>query len=934
MTVSRMRAVFRVSAGFVVTVVFTTACAGGGDGSGGGGSGGGGGTPISLATAGAIWIDAGTIVWPGADNTRTYSLFYATNAGLAATTTSVSGADNPSGDGLTVTTLSAAQKLAFPQFASATALTVPAATVAKIKSVLTGELAVIQYTGAAPALGTQVQTGPVLDAVYGAAASSAELGVSFDPVTDIATFRLWAPTAKSVTLNVYPTSAVTTATTLPMAEDPVSGVWSYAAPDATWTNMAYYTYSVTVFSRAAANAVVTNTVTDPYSLSLNANSQHSMVVNLADLANPAIWPSGWPGALIPTAAAPTDSVIYELHVRDFSLNDPAAVMAHKGKFLAFTDPGSNGMQHLSALAGAGLTHVHLLPAFDISTVDEVNCQQSPAITASTGAGTQAEMTVKATQGTDCFNWGYDPFHYGAPEGSYSTDPNNGLVRVKEFRQMVRSLHGMGLRVIMDVVYNHTSDHGQSAHSVLDQIVPGYYYRLDGAGNVESNSCCSDTATERTMMAKLMIDTLQVWAGQYKVDGFRFDVMSLIPKAVMTAALAAVDTVAAADGRGHTYFFGEGFTPGSQVTSVIAPSTQLSMAGTGIGTFNDRLRDGARGGGPFDTGGAIVANQGFINGLCYDLNSANTGCTDPGFTLQNRISVGLAGNLASFPLNATTKGNQVDYFGSPTGYTTLPQENIAYVSVHDNETLFDISQYKHPAGISLTDTGRAQAVGLSLVALAQGVPFIHAADDLLRSKSGDGNSYDSGDYFNRIYWDGSPNNWSVGLPPDNTGNNGANAATLGPLLSSKPIPSQAVALATSAAFQDFLKIRRSTDFFRLRTATDINNCVTFPDQGAQVHGLIVERIVSAGSATCTFTTTSPYKSVVVLYNASKTAQSFGIPAYANKSLGTVSGSVNLHAVQAGGSDAVLTSGGWNFTANATSGIFTAPARTTAVFVEYQ
>ena len=917
-----------------LTALLLAGCAAGGRG-GGGGGGGGGGSTILLGHAQAVWLDAGTIVWPGADAAHSYKLYYSSSGSLAAGVSDIAGSDNPGGVALANGTLTAAQQAAYPQYASAVALVVPAGTAAQAGGLLRDQLAVVQYSGSTPTNGTQVQIGPVLDNLYGASAAGMALGVTFDAATDAPTFRVWAPTAGSVQLNVYVNAAAQSPVSVSMTDDPSSGAWSYTAPDASWTNAAYYTYSVRVFSRTASSslgggAVVTNTVSDPYAVSLNGDSTRAMVVNLADAA---ATPSGWPGVLPATSAAPTDGVVYELHVRDFSVNDPTVPAAHQGKFLAFTDLASNGMKHLSALAAAGLTHVHLLPATDFASIDALTCV-NPSIPATTGNGTAAELAVISTQHSDCYNWGYDPFHYGAPQSSYASDPTNGLTRVLEFRQMVQALHATGLRLVLDVVYNHTSASGEDPHSVLDQIVPGYYHRLDGNGAVENFSCCADTATERTMMAKLMIDTLVRWADQYKVDGFRFDIMSMTPKSVMAQALGAVNAVAAADGRGHTYFYGEGWTPNSAVSAVITPATQANTAGTGIGTFNDRLRDGVRGGGPSDSGSALTANQGFINGLCYDLNASDAadcsgGAADALFQLQNRISVGLAGNLASFPLRAGVTGSQVDYFGSPTGYTQQPQENLAYVACHDNETLFDISQYKHAAGVSVADAGRAQVVGLSLVLLAEGVAFVHGADDLLRSKSGDSNSFDSGDYFNRIYWDGSANNWSVGLPPQNTGNNAANAATLGPLLVSRPVPDAATIAAVGARFREFLGVRRATDLFRLASATDVDNCVSFPDQGRQVHGLIVEQIRGVG---CVGATSSGLDSVVVLYNASASAQSFSLSSFAAVAKGTASGQVSLHPVQQAGSDSTLLTG-WNFTSNATSGTFTVPARTTAVFVRY-
>ena len=911
---------------------------GGGGGSSGGGGGGGGGNNIALGSAQAIWLNSNTIVWPGADTAHTYKLYYSASANMSAGTNDIAGEDNVGGIALSAGTLSASLQSAFPQYAAATALTLPSASAALVNSFLPDQLAIVQYSNSTPSNGTQVQIGPVLDSQYGTTAAAATLGVSFDPATDAPTFQVWAPTATSVQLNLYPTAGAMTPTKIAMTENPSSGIWSYTAADASWSNVAYYTYTLSVFSRAASSAlgygaVVSNTVTDPYSVSLNGDGSQSMVVNLSDAA---ATPAGWPGTLIVTSATPTDSVIYELHVRDFSVNDSTVPAPHQGKFLAFTDSAANGMSHLAALASAGLTHVHLLPAFDFSSVDALTCT-SPTIPASTGAGTAAELAVIANQNGDCFNWGYDPFHYGAPQGSYSSSPSNGLSRVLEFRQMVQALHTAGLRVILDVVYNHTSASGEDPHSLLDQIVPGYYQRLDASGAVENNSCCADTATERVMMAKLMDDTLVQWARQYKVDGFRFDTMGLIPKAAMTRALALVNAVAAADGRGYTYFYGEGWTPPTQVSSVITPATQANMAGTGIGTFNDRLRDGVRGGSPFDSGSALVTNQGFINGLCYDLNANDQGddcsgdANDVMLPVQNRISVGLAGNLANFPLSAGVTGAQVNYFGSPTGYTSQPQENLVYVACHDNETLFDISQYKHPTGTSVADLGRAQVVGLSLAVLSQGVAFIHGADDLLRSKSADSNSYNSGDYFNRIYWDGSVNNWSVGLPPQNTGNNASNASTLGPLLISQSVPDAGTIQATSTRVQEFLKIRKSTDLLRLGTAALIDSCVSFPDQGAQIHGLIVEQILGVG---CVAGTTSGYDAVVVLFNASTSAQSFTISGarYANAAKGTASGNVSLHPVQLAGSDATLLAG-WNFSSTATGGTFSVPARTTAVFVQY-
>jgi pullulanase/glycogen debranching enzyme len=895
-------------------------------------------TAANLSLAKAVWLSADTIVWPGATASGSYKLYYAANGGLTLGSSGITGADGSLD--LTPGTLSDAQKAQYPQYASATAFKLPAGT--DPKPLLTDEVAVVQIASGAVIDGSQLQLAPALDAVYASVARSQALGLSF--ANDVPTFSVWAPTAKSVSLNVYDSASATTpSSTVAMAFDAASGIWRYTAADSAWTNSRYYSYSVKVYSRAANNGVVTNTVADPYAISLNAfdasnpGNLHAMVLNLADAAaKPAGWDSHVSSGL-PAMLDGVDSSIYELHVRDFSVGDGTVSTAQAGKFEAFNRGNigaTSGMKHLGDLAKAGLTHVHLLPAFEFASVDELHCA-NPSIPTSAGADLTAQTAAVAAQNSDCFNWGYDPLVYGVPEGSYSSNANDGSAWVKEFRDMVMGLHGAGLRVIMDVVYNHTPSSGQAGTSILDKIVPGYYYRQDGNGNVANQSGAgADIAAENAMAGKLVTDTLVRWADQYKVDGFRFDIMGLMPKQLMLDVQAALNNVALADGRRPNasapgvYLYGEGWSEGGLA---FTNAQQSNMAGTGIGTFNDRLRDAVRGGGPFDSGGSMVSHQGFINGLCYDNNdgsscdtaSSNVNwCDNKGmsqqaclFTLQSRISVGLAGNLAAFPLNSSHTGAQLSYFGGPTGYTGSPQENISYISVHDNETVFDVSQYKQPIGTSGADRARAQVVGMSIVALSQGVPFFHAGDDLLRSKSMDGNSYNSGDYFNRIDWTGSGNNWAVGAPPQNTGNNANNLSAMSPILNAASTAVSAADIAhTTLAFQDFLRIRQDSSMFRLKTAAAIQSCVSFPDQGAQKAGLIVMRI--SGAAGCG---DSKYKSIVVLFNANKAAQSYSLASYAGHS-------VQLHPLQAGGSDSVVKA------ATFSGGSFSVPARSTAVFVE--
>ena len=280
----------------------------------------------------------------------------------------------------------------------------------------------------------------------------------------------------------------------------------------------FYLFEVEVFVPATGH-VESNLVTYPSSLSLSMNSARSQIV---DLSAPALKPSSWDSYAKPPLAAPEDISIYELHVRDFSYNDASVPEALKGTFKAFTLPASNGRLHLGALAASGLTHVHLLPAFDIATVTEDRSQwqaPDPAELATYAPDSdQQQAMVSATADLDGFNWGYDPYHYTAPEGSYATDPD-GSLRVREFREMVKALNETGLRVVMDVVYNHTNSAGQNDKSVLDKVVPGYYHRLNDQGDVETSSCCPNTASEYNMMEKLMIDSIVTWAREYKAVSY-------------------------------------------------------------------------------------------------------------------------------------------------------------------------------------------------------------------------------------------------------------------------------------------------------------------------------------------------------------------------------------------------------------------------------
>jgi pullulanase-type alpha-1,6-glucosidase len=789
-----------------------------------------------------------------------------------------------------------------------------------VPAILTGQFAV-QSTGGGALLGaTGIQIPGVLDDLY---ATDTELGVAWD--AGVPTLRLWAPTAKNVNLHVFDDAdPTTTSTTFSMAA--TDGVWS-AVGDASWSGK-YYLYEVEVYV-PSTGAVEHNMVTDPYSVSLAMNSTRSQIVDLND---PALAPNGWSEVEKPDLARPEDISIYELHVRDFSIFDETVDAADRGTFAAFNDEDSAGMDHLAELANAGLSHVHLLPVFDIATIEEdssLRQEPDPALLATYAPDSEEQQAaVTATADLDGFNWGYDPFHYTTPEGSYSTDPN-GTPRVVEFRQMVQSLNETGLRVVMDVVYNHTNAAGQAGTSVLDRIVPGYYHRLDDAGAVTTSTRCANTATEHEMMGKLMVDSVVTWAKQYKVDGFRFDLMGHHSKQNMLDVRTALDALTLAedgvDGS-SIYLYGEGWNFGEVADDArFEQATQLNMAGTGIGTFSDRLRDAVRGGGPFDDGQSLLDNQGFVNGLWYDGNGglSDADALNELLLSADQIRVGLAGNLADYEFidsdgNLVT-GKEIDYNGSPAGYTADPQENIVYIAAHDNQTLFDIGQYHHPVDTTMADRVRAQNVGNAIVALAQGVPFLHAGQDMLRSKSLDRDSFNSGDWFNRLDFTYQSNNFGVGLPVAEK--NQSNWPIQGPLLADPDlVPAPSDIERNVAVTREWLEVRDSTPLFHLETATEVQDRVSFLNTGAaQIPGVIAMQIVDPSDGAVNLD--AELDRVVAVFNPTDEAIDLPVAALAGSELA-------LHPVLVDSVDSIVTTS----TFDPSTGTFSIPARTAAVFVE--
>ncbi|MEU4240538.1 pullulanase-type alpha-1,6-glucosidase [Actinoplanes sp. NPDC026619] len=870
---------------------------------------------IDLTKESAVWIDRSTIAWKPSENTdgKRYELAYAPEGGIGVADGELTGSYSTvplkaRRDGLTE-----AQRTKFPHLWQQDAFK---ANIGNVGQVLRGQVVAVERDAAGKLLSaTGVQTSGVLDDVY-AAATSAQLG----PVVDRTrtTLAVWAPTATIVDLQLFdtPTSA---AQSVAMSRDDRTGIWTARGP-ASWKGK-YYKYRVTAW-QPAAGKIVTAAVTDPYSIALSTDSKLSQI---ADLNDPALAPAGWSSLRKPAATSPAKIQISELSVRDFSMADATVPAAERGTYEAFTDPKTAGMKHLAALAAAGTTHLHLLPVFDFATIPESRANQAtPAcdLASLPPDSEEQQKCVAAVAATDGYNWGYDPLHYTTPEGGYAVNPDN---RTAEFRQMVQGINKAGLRVVMDVVYNHTSAAGTDPNSVLDQIVPGYYQRLLADGTVANSTCCANTAPENAMMGKLVVDSIVTWAKAYKIDGFRFDLMGHHPKANILAVRAALDKLTPAkdgvDGK-NIYVYGEGWDFGEVAGNArFVQATQANMAGTGIGTFNDRLRDAVRGGGPFD---ANPRMQGFASGLFTDPNgdTANGTAAEQKARLlhdQDLIKVGLSGNLAAYSFTdssgATVTGSQVDYNGSPAGYTKQPSDAITYVDAHDNEILYDALAYKLPQATSAADRGRAQAVALATTVLGQGVGFVASGSERLRSKSLDRNSFNSGDWFNQIIWDcNQGNGFGRGLPP--AADNADKWVYAKPLLAdAKLIPGCTNINQTDSTFQELQRIRSSSPVFGLPSAAEVQKRLSFPLSGsAETPGVITMTLDGRGLD-------RNYRSVTVVFNATSAATNQTVAALAGKQ-------VSLHPIQRASADPVVRTASFA----RSTGTFTVPARTVAVFVE--
>ena len=496
-------------------------------------------------------------------------------------------------------------------------------------------------------------------------------------------FRVWAPTADSVDLVTYASA------TTPAAD----GVVYQMTQDVkgTWVKRLDGNQDGTIYVYRAHFAAKVNETIDPYARSVTINGDRGVVVDLDSTD-----PTGWVESTRPnnmSSGNPSDAVLYELHVRDLSIDTTSNIPDnHKGKYLAFTDLGTkytkgkaSTLTGLSAIKDLGVTHVELLPVYDFGSVDE------------TGAGNQ-------------FNWGYDPKNYNVPEGSYSTNAADPKARIRELKQAILAMHQNGLRVNMDVVYNHVQD---STNFAFEKLVPGYWYRRDATGTKTSGSGCgNDTATEHPMVSKFIQDSVKYWATEYKMDGFRFDLMGLIDISTMNKIRTQLNGVDPT-----IIMLGEGWDMGTLPQNIRA-TQQNSAKIPGIGTFNAIIRDGMKGS-VWDENAL-----GWASGRYGDFASVQSG------VVGNAPFPGLAG--------AWIGGIE-------------PGQTINYIESHDNTTLADRLRKSMGMKVPMTTIAKVSKLATGMLFVSQGVPFIHAGQEFLRTKNFNHNSYNSTDEVNSLKW---------------------------------------------------------------------------------------------------------------------------------------------------------------------------------------
>ena len=498
-----------------------------------------------------------------------------------------------------------------------------------------------------------------------------ELGALYEKEGTL--LRVWTPTAKSVEVWIYADDSFKgPSTKIEMVQKPKGIFEAYLPGDQHGT---IYVYKILFLNNRESISV------DPYARATTVNGTKSVIADL-NRTNP----DGW-GERLPAFGLPEEAIIYELHIRDFSISETSGIV-NKGKFLGLTEKNTQNASGrktgLDYLIDLGITHIQILPMFDYATVDEANLTEPQ------------------------YNWGYDPLNYNVPEGSYSTDPFDPFNRIFELKQMIRTLHDNGLRVIMDVVYNHVYDPKDQA---LERTVPGYFYRYNADGSLANGTGVgNDTASERHMMRKYIIDSVKYWAKEYHLDGFRFDLMGIHDSVTMNAIREALDKIDPS-----IIIIGEGWEMSTPLPEDLKASQRNAQAMPRIAHFNDSIRIALKGS---DFGDE--KDRGFISGKNY---------------LEDLLLRNIKGAM-----HLSSHSSYVD-----------PEQVIQYVEAHDNLTLYDKLLRSNPDDSEEVRIKR-HTLATSIVLLSQGVPFIHGGQEFLRTKAGVANSYQSPDEINQFEWE--------------------------------------------------------------------------------------------------------------------------------------------------------------------------------------
>ncbi|MFY7651422.1 MAG: type I pullulanase [Chitinophagaceae bacterium] len=518
-----------------------------------------------------------------------------------------------------------------------------------------------------------------------------DLGLTYSPQSS--TFKVWSPAATAAEIRFYKEGEGGTAVKTISMQAGENGVW-IAKVDSDVKGL-FYTYTVKI------NNEWRNEVVDPYAKAVGINGLRAQVVDLKE-TNPVNWEKDKAPAFS-SKNVTTDAIIYELHVRDATIH-PSSKAKNKGKFLGLAEILQHDAENYSAglahIKKMGVTHVHLLPFFDYKSVDEKR--------------------------NDQYNWGYDPLNYNVPEGSYSTNPYDGNVRIKELKQMVQAFHQNGLRVVMDVVYNHTAD---AVASNFHQLVPGYYYRHKPDGSFsDATACGNETASEMPMMRKFLIESVTYWAKEYHIDGFRFDLMAVHDIETMNEIAKALHAI-----NPEILIYGEGWTAGDSPLPVEKRALKKNAHFlNGVAVFSDDIRDGIKGSVFFEK------ERGFASG-------------------NDTANMSVKFGIVAACKHPQVKMEQVNYSKEP--YAKNPASVITYCECHDNNTLWDKLHLSNEK-VSATVRKQMHQLALTIVLTSQGIPFLHAGTEFLRDKKGVENSYNKGDSINAIDWRMQKTNRSV------------------------------------------------------------------------------------------------------------------------------------------------------------------------------